>query len=417
MKTPPHPSAEYDVVVAGGGPGGAALATLLAKAGHRCLILDRDRFPRYHVGESLIPHTYRIFERLGLLEKLKSSEFPLKHSVRFVTRDGRDSAPFYFSEIISGPGAVTWQVERGEFDRLLLDHAREHGVEVRDRMLVDRVLFENGQATGVVAVSEDGEPATVAARVVVDASGRACLIGNQLQLKADVPGLHKASLWGYFRGGKRLPGIDAGETTIFMLREGGWFWYIPLPDDIISCGIVADPGRLFIPGTSGQDTLHAEIAACPALAERLERAHQVGPVRGLPELAYLNRRTCGDGWIMIGDARAFLDPIYFSGMYLALASAELAADAIHGALADGDVSQDRLGLNERDLWNSLEVTHRLIHSFYDSHFTFAAFAARFPEHRATLINCLTGNVLKDMTDFTAALATMTPPPPLLAAAA
>jgi len=415
MKTPPHPSAEYDVVVAGGGPGGAALATLLAQTGHRCLVFDRGRFPRYHIGESLIPHTYRIFQRLGLLEKLKSSEFPLKHSVRFVTRDGRDSAPFYFSETISGPGAVTWQVERGEFDRLLLDHAREQGVEVRERMLVDRVLFENGRATGVVAVSEEGEPATIAARVVVDASGRACLIGNQLRLKADVPGLHKASLWGYFRGGKRLPGIDAGETTIFMLKGGGWFWYIPLPEDIISCGIVAAPDRLFIRGASGEHTLHAEIAACPALAERLERAHQVGPVRGLPQLAYLNRRTCGDGWIMIGDARAFLDPIYSSGLYLALASAELAADAIHDALHANDVRQDRLGRFEPELWNGMEVIRRLIHAFYDEHFSFPAFAARFPEHRAALIDCLTGNVLKDMAAFTEALATMTPPPPPLVA--
>jgi flavin-dependent dehydrogenase len=417
MKTPPSPTAEYDVIVAGGGPGGAALATFLSRSGRRCLVLDQGKFPRYHIGESLIPHTYGIFQRLGLLEKLKGSEFPLKHSVRFVARDGKESAPFYFSETIPGPGAVTWQVERGEFDRLMLDHARENGVEVRDRTLADSVIFENGRATGVIAVQENGEKSTLTGKVVVDASGRSCLIGNQLKLKTDVPGLRKASLWGYFRGGQRLPGIDGGETTIFIVSDGGWFWYIPLPDDVISVGIVAAPERLFARGISGEDTLAAEIAKCPPLAARLAQAQRVGHVRGLPQLAYLNRQTCGDGWVMIGDARAFLDPIYSSGLYLALASAELAAGCIDEALQAGDVSKARLGKFEPNLWGGVDVIRRLIHAFYDPNFSFPGFAAKFPEHRAALIDCLVGNVVKDMTPFTEALATMTPPPPPLTAAA
>jgi flavin-dependent dehydrogenase len=417
MKSKIQSAPEYDVAVAGGGPGGAALATFLARAGHRCLIVEQGRFPRYHIGESLIPHTYGIFERLGLLEKLRSSEFPLKHSVRFVSRDGRESDPFYFSETIPGPGAVTWQVERGSFDRLMLDHAREAGVEVRSRTMVPSVVFENGRAVGIVTATEDGTESTVRARVVVDATGRSCLIGNQLGLKSDVPGLRKASLWTYFKGAHRLPGIDAGETTIFMAGDGGWFWYIPLPDDITSVGIVADPERLFVQGADGVQTLTAEITNCPALAARLSLAERVGHVRGLPQLAYLNRQTCGDGWVMIGDARAFLDPIYSSGLYLALASAELAAGCIDDALRHDDCSAARLGRFEPALWGGVDVIRRLIHAFYDPNFSFPSFAARFPQYRADLIDCLVGNVVKDMSPFKEALASMTPPPPPLSAAA
>ena len=406
--------AHYDVIVAGGGPGGAALATFLARAGFRCIVVDQGTFPRYHIGESLIPHTYGIFERLGFLPKLRESAFPLKHSVRFVGANGRESAPFYFSETIPGERAVTWQVERGEFDRLMLEHARESGVEVCDHARVESVIFEGERAVGVVA-SRDGEQFELRSKVVVDASGRACLIGNQLGLRTDVPGLKKAAIWGYFRGGKRLPGIDAGETTIFSAGQGGWFWYIPLPDDVISVGIVAAPERLFTQGTRSGEIHAREIANCPALAERLSNAERVGPVRGLQQLAYMNRKTCGDGWVMIGDARAFLDPIYSSGLFLALGSAELAAKCIAVALAMDDVSAARLGAFEPALWSGVEVIRRLIHAFYDPQFSFPSFAERFPEQRPALIDCLVGDVLKDMRPFTDALAQMTTPPPRLAA--
>lgn len=413
--SPQH--SEYDVIIAGGGPGGAAVATLLARAGHRCLVLDEAKFPRYHIGESLIPHTYGILDRLGLLPKMRASQFPAKHSVRFVSRDGHESAPFYFSETIPGERAVTWQVERGEFDRLLAEHARESGVEFCQGTGVDSVIFENGRAIGVRA-SHLGQDATnLRAKVVVDASGRACLIGNQLQLKTEVPGLKKTSLWGYFRGGERLPGIDAGETTIFLTGGHGWFWYIPLPNDTVSVGIVSDPDYLFQQGGGSEAIFRREIAKCVPLARRLVFAERIGPVRGLRQLAYINRQTCGDGWVMIGDARAFLDPIYSSGLFLALASAELAAGSIHDALCANDCSASRLGRFEPELWGGVEVIRRLIHAFYDPEFSFPKFAQRFPEQRAALIDCLVGDVLKDMTPFKNALAQMTPPPPPLAAAA
>lgn len=403
----------YDVAVIGGGPGGAALATFLARAGHRCVVFEQAKYPRYHIGESLVPHTYGIFERLGLLPQLRASAFPVKHSVRFVAPDGKASLPFYFTETIDGDGARTWQVERSQFDCLMLDHARTNGVEVHEQTPIAKVLFESGRAVGVRVAPANGSRTEVRAKVVVDASGRACVIGRQLGLRSELPELRKASAWGYFRGGKRLPGIDAGETTMFLLPGGGWFWYIPLPDDIVSVGLVADPEYVFSESDDMEAAFTREVALCAPLAERLPVAKRVGPVRGSRHLAYLNRQTCGDGWVMIGDARAFLDPIYSSGLYLALGSAELAAKCIDEALKNDDVSAARLGRFEPALWQGVEVVRRLIHAFYDPAFSFMGFAKRFPEHRRALIDCLVGDVIKDLSAFTTALAQMTPPPPPL----
>lgn len=412
-----NPNRPIDVAVIGGGPAGAALSALLERAGHHCVVLEADQFPRYHIGESLIPHTYRTLERLGLLPQLRASNYPRKYSVRFVSPEGSESTPFYFSETIAGDGAQTWQVERSSFDQLCLNQAREAGADVRIGIRVRHVLFEGDRAVGVRAQSADGESYDVSAPVVVDASGRATVIGRQLNLRSPVPGLRKAAVWSYYKGGKRLPGIDAGETTIFMIRKRGWFWYIPLPDDVVSVGVVTDPEELFSTGQIAEAVFEREVNACAPLLERLKSAKRCEKVYGGPgELAYFNRRTSGDGWVAIGDARAFLDPIYSSGLFLALASAELAADAIHDALAANDVSGARLGGFEPRLMAGVDVVRRLIHAFYDPNFSFKDFAKRFPAQRRALIDCLVGDVIKDMSAFTAALEQMTPPPPALASA-
>jgi flavin-dependent dehydrogenase len=411
----PGPDAEFDVVVIGGGPAGATVATVLARRGYRCLILESARFPRYHIGESLIPHTYDTFDRLGLLPKLQTSAFPVKHSVRFVSPSGETADPFYFSETIAGPRARTWQVERAEFDRICLDHARENNVTVRSATRCERVLFdEHEQAVGVVAQAADGLSEEIKARVVVDASGRRTVIGTQLGLRTHVEGLDKGSIWAYYRGGRRRPGIDAGETTVFMIRDRGWFWYIPLPDDIVSVGIVASPEYLFRDGQDYNAIYAREVADCHPLTAMLIDATRLDPVRGIATLAYRNRRVAGHGWVMIGDAAAFLDPIYSSGLYLALASAEFAADAIVAALQAGDVGPEKLGAFAPRLWAGIEVIRRLIHAFYDPQFSFRDFVTRHPDQRAALIDCLVGDVVdKNMDSFLASLASMSPPPPAL----
>lgn len=405
---------KYDVAVAGGGPAGTALATFLQRRGHRCVVLEASRFPRYHIGESLIPHTYGVLDRLGLLPKLRRSDYPPKYSVRFVSPSGEESQPFYFFETIEGERSQTWQVERGSFDELCLDNAREAGVEVRQNHAVKEVMFDNGRAVGLLARNANSQTVEIGARVVVDASGRSLLIGKQLGLTSRVPGLDKASIWSYYRGGQRLEGIDEGETTVFMLPRRGWFWYIPLPDDVVSVGIVADPDYLFDESPDFNVVFPREVERCAPLSARLANAQRTAPIRGLRRLAYRNLRVAGDGWLMVGDAAAFLDPIYSSGLFLAMAAAELAADCIHDALVADDCSEARLGAFSGRLFAGVEVIRRLIHAFYDPTFSFRDFVERFPEQKPALIDCLVGDVIdRDMTGLLESLAAVTPPPPPL----
>ena len=394
----------YDVAVIGGGPAGCALATFLQRESHRCLVLESGSFPRYHIGESLIPNTYGTLKRLGILDALRDSAYPIKHSVRFVSPTGKSSQPFYFSETIEGDGARTWQVERSSFDVLCVEHARANGVDLRMSAPVESVCFQANCAVGVRVRRGEKESYDIDARVVVDASGRRALIGDQLGLKDPVPGLVKSSLWSYYRGGERLPGIDAGETTIFLLESGGWIWYIPLPEDTISVGVVDDPQRLFQDGLAPEASFAAQVAACPGLAARLAKAQRSDRVRGLREMAYRNRRMAGDGWVMIGDAAAFLDPIYSSGLYLALGSAELAAGSIHKALQLDDPSAARIGAHLERLGGGVAVIEKLIRAFYTPGFSFRRFIDHHPEHRKALIECLVGDVVgKNMVAFTDAL--------------
>jgi flavin-dependent dehydrogenase len=250
--------------------------------------------------------------------------------------------------------------------------------------------------------------------VVVDASGRATILGNQLGLKSQPDALRKATVWSYYRGARRREGIDAGETTVFTIRDRGWFWYIPLPNDVVSVGIVASPDYLFDETDDIEKVFQREVARCAPLGRFVEGAERIDIVRGIRRLAYLNRQTVGPGWVMVGDAAGFLDPVYSSGLYLALASAELAAGCVHEALASGDLSAKRLGAFCKPLWDGVDVVWRLISAFYDPSFSFAEFRNRFPEHRAALIHCLMGDVVgRDMRLLLQALAQMTPPPPRL----
>ena len=406
----------YDVAIIGGGPAGAAAATFLQNHGHTCVIVEKTTFPRYHVGESLIPHTYGTLDRLGLLDQLKQSDYPEKHSVRFVNPDNTSSDPFYFDEVIPGDGSRTWQVDRESFDTLCLENAAKAGATILTDTRVKSVVFEGNRAIGL-SVQEADEPEHIlSSKVVIDASGRASVIGHQLNLRTSVPGLRKATAWGYYKGGKRYEGRDAGETTIFTRADGSWFWYIPLPADIVSVGLVGDPDSVLRHGPGYEAILDTEIANTPQVAERLETATRVGPARGYSEMSYVNRQMAGDGWLMIGDSAAFLDPIFSSGLYLALASAELAADSIHQALLNNDCSAASIDAFRPALLGGVDVIRRLIFAFYDPDFSFGQFARNFPEHRAALIDCLIGDVVnKDMTAFVEALESMSPePPPLLA---
>ena len=390
-QTPPH-----DCVIIGGGPAGATAATLLADFGHRVLVLEKARFPRHHIGESLMPQTYFTFKRLGVLDRLRASAYPRKESVQFVSASGKQSQPFYFTDRDPGEWSTTWQVRRDDFDKMMLDNARAHGAEVREGVAVKQVLFEGDRAVGVRVVEGDSAE-DIAAKVVVDASGQSAILGKQLDLRYPDARLSGASIYAYFTGTRRDEGRNAGATIIIHTADRkGWFWYIPLPDDVASVGLVAPSASLFSGrGADPLATLREELAACPGMAGRMAGAKCVSKAYVTSDFSYRSRKMAGDGWVLIGDAFGFLDPIYSSGVMLALKSGECAADAIHAGLESGDLSGKQLGTFGPGLVAGMDLIRQLVYAFYTKEFSFAEFNRRHPEYHDHLVRILIGDVFND----------------------
>ncbi|HSI36890.1 MAG: NAD(P)/FAD-dependent oxidoreductase [Phycisphaerae bacterium] len=395
------PTAGPDVIVIGGGPSGSAAATLLAQKGYRVELFERDKFPRFHIGESLIPHTYHVIKRLGLLDTMKQSHFTKKYSVQFVSQHGRLSEPFYFTEHEDHESSQTWQVRRSEFDQLLLDNARKHGVTVREETRVLEVLFEGTQAVGIKVRGPDGAEREVRAKVVVDASGQSSLLIHKFNLREWDPLLKKAAVWTYWKGAYRDTGKDAGATIVLQTKgKLGWFWYIPLHDDIVSVGVVSSSEYLFSkarPSRDLEDIYFEEVARCPGLEPRLKNATRCDIFRAQKEYSYRATKTGGDGWVLVGDAFGFLDPLYSSGVLLALQSAAMAADAIGDALAAGDVSESRLRRWEANYVAGMDRMRRLVVEFYEG-LNFGKLIRRHPDKKGLVTDVLIGNIFKPDVD-------------------
>ncbi|MCH8333420.1 tryptophan 7-halogenase [Candidatus Sumerlaeota bacterium] len=389
----------------GGGPAGATVSTLLAQRHRKVLLLEKDTFPRYHIGESLIPETYWPLKRIGVLDKIKASRFTKKFSVQFSGSSGKPSRPFYFFETNHHESAVTWQVTRAEFDKILLDHARDSGVEVREGATVKDVMFEGDRATGVKAVlgsSGGEEPAARAyhSRVVVDATGMTSLLAKKLGTRIRDPKLKKASIYGYFNGAMRDTGVDEGATLVLRTpRGGGWFWVLPLADDVTSVGVVADPDYLFKGrGKDYRKILFEEIERCEAVRSRVKEAKFLEEVYVISDFSYRSTRCAGPGYVLIGDAYGFLDPVYSSGVFLALISGEMAADSIHDAFEHDDFSAERLGAFGSKLSKGIESFRKLVYAFYTDGFSFGQFMRKNPQYRKNLIDLLVGNIFYDGVD-------------------
>src|SRR4030095_16155955 len=392
---------KYDVIVMGGGPAGSSVAGILAREGRQVILFEKEIFPRHHIGESLMTDTYWTFRRLGLLEKMKESPFVRKYSVQFANAAGKESRPFYFFEAVHHESAVTWQITRAKFDELLINHAAEQGATVHQGVLVKQVLFEGDRAVGVEVQMPDGTREKFFAKVVVDATGQSAMLSNKFRWRVRDPKLKKAVLYSYFKGAHREPDLNGGATLVLRTQpgSGGWFWYIPLENDITSVGIVADPEYLV--KDRGQDLakiFQEEIDKCEPCRRRVAEGTRVDKIYSILDYSYRSKHNSGNGFIIIGDAYGFLDPIYSSGVLLALKMAELAADAIHDSFEHEDFSAERLGQFQSKLDRGIESMRKLVYAFYNEGFSFAQFLRKYPEQRHNIINLLIGDVFRDGVD-------------------
>lgn len=404
---------EYDAIVIGGGPSGSTAAALIAERGHRVLLLEREPMPRYHIGESLIPYTWFTLNRLGVIDRMRQSANPKKYSVQFVSITGKVSQPFYFFQTIKHECAVTWQVVRSEFDAMLLDNAREKGAEVWQGMHVRDVIIEGGAgdaggAGRVVGVTYDEvggrKGLELRARVVVDASGRDSLLSRKFGWKDRDADLNKIAVWSYFKGAKRDPGVDEGATTVAYVPQKGWFWYIPQHSDIVSVGVVGEPGYLYRDTRNPDEIFAREVRDCAWIRDHVSVGVQCEPVRVTGEYSYHSQHIAGDGFCLVGDAFAFLDPLFSTGVFLALKSGEMAADAIHEGLVAGDLSKARFDAYLQNQRHAVRSFRSLVTAFYDLTFSFREFLDEYPHLHSSIVDTLVGNVFTDLGPLYSALA-------------
>lgn len=401
----------FEVVVIGGGPAGSTVAAVLAEHGRRTLVIERADFPRFHIGESLMPETYWVFKRIGMLDKLKQSRFVRKYSVKFASASGRESAPFYFDDLNPHECSQTWQVLRSEFDQMMLANAEERGATVWRKCNVIDVLEQPAagggpgasggaaalpRVTGVVVEREDGTRITVPAQVVVDATGTNALLSRRYNIRQPDPALRKAAVFAHYKGAYRDPGVrDEGATLVLSVPGvAGWFWYIPLPEDVVSIGVVAEIDYLLKGRGAPEKVLEEEIQRCPSVSRRMENAQRCSPVHVISDYSYNSKVCAGDGWVLIGDAFTFLDPMYSSGVWLALKSGELAGDAIHEALAAGDTSAARLGVWGEPFYAGVQAVRKMVYAFYTPGFSFGKFVRAHPECKNMVTEVLIGDVFR-----------------------
>ncbi|MBL8174637.1 MAG: tryptophan 7-halogenase [Bryobacterales bacterium] len=389
---------QTDVVVIGGGPAGSTVSTLIAQRGHKVTLFEREKFPRFHIGESLIPETYWVLERLNMLDKMRNSHFIKKYSVQFVSANGKLSAPFYFWDNKPHECSQTWQVVRSEFDQMMLNNAREHGVEAHEGIHVQDLLMEDNRAVGVRVRDAGGSTREVRAKVVVDASGQSGLIQHKFKLRLWDPILNKGAIWTYWEGAYRDTGKDEGATIVLQtVNKQGWFWYIPLHDNRISVGVVAPFDYLFKGRNNHEKTYEEEVAACPAVQERIANAKRVTGYFATRDYSYRATQVAGDGWVMVGDAFGFLDPLYSSGVLLALKSGELAADAICEGFEKNDLSPAQLGKWGDSFNQGVDRMRRLVCEYYAG-FNFGKFVRNYPHLRGTVTDLLIGDLFTERVD-------------------
>ncbi len=365
----------FDAAVIGGGPGGTSAAIMLAKAGKKVILFERTPFPRFQIGESLLPACWEIWRRLGVTEKIEAEGFTVKQGINFGMFNQKPDVllltaeyPDYFER------PYTYHVERARYDEILLEHAEACGVDVRREWTVTDVLFSGEQAIGVSAGKNGSLPSSILASVVIDASGRESMIARKMGWRRPLPELNKISHFAHFKGGyRRNPHdfvafgevIEGSVTTDIHTIEGGWVWYIPLKNGITSVGVVLDARFAKRLGSSPQACFQTAIDSCECVRDWLQNAKQSMDVKTISSIGYLNERFHGEGFVLVGDGTMFVDPVFSAGVTLAMRSGLYAADAILEGFAHGnDFSAARLRGYEERIREPMQRIFKMIYNWY-----------------------------------------------------
>lgn len=387
----------YDAIVIGAGPAGSSSAAILAEYGHRVLMVEREKFPRYHIGESLLPFTFQPLERLGLIDKMRASAFVKKYSVQFVSPSGKASQPFYFfNRYDRATVAQTWQVLRSEFDQMLLDNARAKGAVVKEETTVAELIREEQGIAGVRAQTKGGPVTEYRAPITLDCTGKEAFTAVRNQWRTKDPALNKIAVWTYYKGAQRDEGLDAGATTVAYVPEKGWFWYIPQHNDMISVGVVAEGKYLTRGGVKAPEAIFKrEIEENQWIKQHLACGTQTGSYYLTSEYTHHSKHCGMAGLLLVGDAFAFLDPVFSSGVMLALKSGVMAGEEVHQAIAERDFSPERFADYGRYMREGVENMRKLVYAFYDPKFSFRKLTNKYPDAVGSVTDCLSGDVNKD----------------------
>ncbi|MFM2081934.1 MAG: hypothetical protein RL380_625 [Verrucomicrobiota bacterium] len=356
----------YDAIIIGGGPGGSSAATYLTRAGQRVLVLEKEFFPRFHIGESLLPYNQALFREMGVLPKLEAAHFPVKTGAQFHLGNGSKQLKLTFRNGVFTREPQTFQVERSKFDKILLDHARESGAEVREGWTVTQTTNTRAGVT-VTARGADGVTETFSGAFLIDASGRGNFTGNQAGLRVLYPHLKKVAVFGHFTG----VAVDAGPraTDIIIVRLADqWFWLIPISAEKVSVGCVMEQTEFARSEKTPVEIFNAVVQSSPVLSARMKNAQLVGAMHTTTDFSYHNKRLVGPRLLRVGDAAGFMDPIFSAGVYLAMTSGRHAAQTVTAALAAGNDGARGLRAYEKRTARAMNYYWDLVEGYYTTPF-------------------------------------------------